>query len=654
MKKTITTSKQLLFAFCLVAATLLTGCSDDNDEPRKSISSEEQQEGSTQVTTGDLTFDISEKPFGADIEEGTRTPEPPVNPDTVEIADNVAAEVIIEHDHIPATRALPKQLRNGTYTIYAIQGGAIKGTLAFTVENGQIKTQLNHMRLPAGTYDICCMNDKVRYYASPINSFGMNHQRAGQELFGVIQNYYISGASQKIPISIMRHSARIRTKITAMMDFPTNVRTKLYSTVNTMPENILYNWVSRIYEISGYGKVNSTATTDYTPIADMTDPKAGTLKAMVANQFQYVMKGTKPSDLLLQITDGGYLYGRAMNTFAPVKISSTTQQFEFNKSYTIHVRLIPNFRYLFHDGSIDYLRNKGTRIPVALRINDYIGIALTDAAPKEHSNTYTPRWPINVAPQPGEENPSFSSWCTGKAEDRYYYDGKPDWMANRANDEGAMSWQQAITMQKSGYHWTWDPAGTNLYSGFTGSYSTAKVKANHYDYYPAFHWTDCHRDAVRAACVNAGKTDLSHKHFNQQGWWFLPSANEWVVFLTAIGNCGNFQQDFSRKHEITKPNYWQDRIFTLYVSQASAHYYANIINYALTVAGGTPLWDSSGNGFRYFTSTESWSTGTLQSPMAYSVTTDANGRVFLNLENKFVFWTYMTQNRVRVRAFVSL
>ena len=239
MKKTITTSKQLLFAFCLVAATLLTGCSDDNDEPRKSISPEEQQEGSTQVTTGDLTFDISEKPFGADIEEGTRTPEPPVNPDTVEIADNVAAEVVIERDHIPATRALPKQLRNGTYTIYAIQGGAIKGTLAFTVENGQIKTQLNHMRLPAGTYDICCMNDKVRYYASPINSFGMNHQRAGQELFGVIQNYYISGASQKIPISIMRHSARIRTKITAMMDFPTNVRTKLYSTVNTMPENIL-------------------------------------------------------------------------------------------------------------------------------------------------------------------------------------------------------------------------------------------------------------------------------------------------------------------------------------------------------------------------------------------------------------------------------
>lgn len=227
-------------------------------------------------------------------------------------------------------------------------------------------------------------------------------------------------------------------------------------------------------------------------------------------------------------------------------------------------------------------------------------------------------------------------------------------MTNQANDEGALTWQQAIAMQKSGYHWTWDPAGTNLYIGFTGSYSTAKVKVNHYDYYPAFHWTDCHRVTVRDACINAGKTDLSHKHFNQQGWWFLPSVNEWVVFLTAIGHCGNFQEDLSRKHEITKPGYYQDRIFTFYASQASAHYYANIINYALTVAGETPLWDNGGNGFRYFTSTESWGTGTLKSPMAYSLTTDANGREFLNIENKFVALPYVTGNRVRVRAFVTL
>ena len=607
------------------------------------------------MTADNLTFDISEKPFGAD-EEATRSSEQPARPDTIELADGVTAAVTVERDEAPATRALPKQLRNGTYTIYAIQGSEVKGTLAFTVENGQIKKQLSLMRLPAGTYDICCMNQNVRY-TQATKTFAMNIGNAGKELFGIIKDCNISGDSQKIPISIMRHSARIRTKITALMDFPTDVRTNLRSYTNAAPANIVYNIATRSYEASGLTTIVPLPgnETDYTPIADMNELVVGTLKAMVANKFQYVLEGTNPSNLWMQILNGGILYGKSMKNFPAVKINSTAQQFLGNHSYTIHVRLIPNFRYLFHDCTIDYLRNKGTRIPVALRINDHIGIALTDAVPKEHPDKYTPRWPIDATSQSELDNNSLLySWCTGHATDRYYYDGKPDWVTNQANDEGALTWQQAIAMQKSGYHWTWDPAGTNLYIGFTGSYSTAKVKANHYDYYPAFHWTDCHRVTVRDACINAGKTDLSHKHFNQQGWWFLPSVNEWVVFLTAIGHCGNFQEDLSRKHEITKPGYYQDRIFTFYASQASAHYYANIINYALTVAGGTPLWDNGGNGFRYFTSTESWGTGTLKSPMAYSLTTDANGRVFLNIENKFVALPYVTGNRVRVRAFVTL
>ena len=250
MKTTITTSKQLLFAFCLAVAALLTGCSNDNDEPRKGTSPQEQtKDGSTEVTADNLTFDISEKPFGAD-EEATRSSEQPARPDTIELADGVTAAVTVERDEAPATRALPKQLHNGTYTIYAIQGSEVKGTLAFTVENGQIKKQLSRMRLPAGTYDICCMNQNVRY-TQATKTFAMNIGNAGKELFGIIKDCNISGDSQKIPISIMRHSARIRTKITALMDFPTDVRTNLRSYTNAAPANIVYNIATRSYEASG-------------------------------------------------------------------------------------------------------------------------------------------------------------------------------------------------------------------------------------------------------------------------------------------------------------------------------------------------------------------------------------------------------------------
>lgn len=94
------------------------------------------------------------------------------------------------------------------------------------------------MRLPAGTYDICCMNQNVRY-TQATKTFAMNIGNAGKELFGIIKDCNISGDSQKIPISIMRHNARIRTKITALMDFPTDVRTNLRSYTNAAPANIV-------------------------------------------------------------------------------------------------------------------------------------------------------------------------------------------------------------------------------------------------------------------------------------------------------------------------------------------------------------------------------------------------------------------------------
>ena len=85
------------------------------------------------------------------------------------------------------------------------------------------------------------------------------------------------------------------------------------------------------------------------------------------------------------------------------KLQNGTYRLYANGSYVLRMRLVPNHRYLFHDGTIDYMRNKGTRIPVALRINDYIGIALSDAAPKKDPNDYTPHPDGMTIPAPGDE-----------------------------------------------------------------------------------------------------------------------------------------------------------------------------------------------------------------------------------------------------------
>jgi len=98
------TSKQIFFAFCLLGTILLGSCNSDNDEPTKGpVQEEEQQEGSTQIETGGIKFDLSEQPFGADTEEGSRTPEPMATTDTVQLCEDVSAEVTLEREHIPAT-----------------------------------------------------------------------------------------------------------------------------------------------------------------------------------------------------------------------------------------------------------------------------------------------------------------------------------------------------------------------------------------------------------------------------------------------------------------------------------------------------------------------------------------------------------------------
>ena len=78
---------------------------------------------------------------------------------------------------------------------------------------------------------------------------------------------------------------------------------------------------------------------------------------------------------------------------------------EPNATYLLNVKLIKVFKYVFDDGTVGFLRNKGTRKPIALVISetDRSAIALHDA-----NNGVQTIWTVNrrIYNNPVAEHPS--------------------------------------------------------------------------------------------------------------------------------------------------------------------------------------------------------------------------------------------------------
>ena len=640
-------SKQFLMLLCLASLGLLAGCSSDvpGNGPEPNPKPETQVDTATLVKSGNLTFAISEKPFDADLDTDTRAYEPPMVTDTVELADGVEAEITIERDKPASGTRGPtpeiKHLRDGHYHIFAYQGGVRKGWLHFIVQGGQLNAW-GKMMLEPGTYDLCCFNTKVTY-PTDFSWFGMNIGNAGQELFGVAKNVYIGGLDYKIPISIGHHSARIRTKIFAMMDIPTDVRTKLYSKPNTAPANIVYRPATGNFETSGTTTINTVNTTAYTAAADINVPGVGTMKTMLANDYQYVMAGTKPSDLIMHITNGSKLYGKEMYKYNHVAISSSTQQFLSNRSYTISVKLLPNFKYVFEDGYRRYLRNRGNHIPVALAFSDHLGIALSDAHPIGYPNDLCPSTYIPIRTGPQWKLLSWSATVKTRVHELGYTFFSP---RNNLPGFPFTSWEEAFNDNSSGRAWTWDPNCTsdiNFDHGGSVSYLSMiqRVKGNAQQYptyldiiFPAFYWAAQYPLVKRQEAQAAGLTDLAGL---SQELWFLPSASEWNQFLKAIG----FSGSFSPVTPATRKTH------------GVANYNAGMIDYALRKAGGTPFWDNTGLGYNYWTSSEyEIHPNSLDGYAAFTIGPNSTGQVFVFAQPKQMDDTSFAP-RLRVRSFVA-
>lgn len=596
-------SRKLFLVLCTVLfIALLPACSSDNEEqvnPQKP-----QDENSTVVDLGNVKFDISEMPFGEDIEKKTRTAEQPLMTDTVVLSKSVEAEVTLEQEELPVTRGVKNGLSDGTYRMMVYQANTFKGKISFTVSGGNI-TYLEKLILQQGTYDFYCCNDKVEFNQVE-NKFKVEVDNAGTALIGITKNVQVSGIKKTVNFPIKHVGTRIKTRLTALMPFPGDVQAKLISTPNGAIGDVIYDIPTGTYSSSKQSTL-SFPTTAYTAATDIYDPTLlANIYAMESSDYRYMLQNNTLTNLMLQFTNSGQLYRKAMSSYGALKINSGTQQMLAGHSYVLRVKLKPAFRYLFQDGTTGYLRDKGNRIPVALVLNKRLGVALYDS----HVNS--------------DFVPSYFSG--GVLQGNWSVTGQQD------NDRifSLTQWNDAITTVTSGAHWTWAAGGTLNHTNpaYNGSKGAKR------ETYPAFYWADAYRKDMLTRCQNEGKaydTDL----LAQTGRWFLPSVNEWMVLLDNLG--------FGNHNGLLVPGGVASGI------PISTWYNILIVKHAFISAGGWALWDDTDpQGRYYWTSTE----GPIPT-QAYIITTRPDFYFFLSPANKnLIGLPYNYTKAFRVRAFV--
>ena len=596
-------SRQLfLVPFAMLCLALFSACSSNEQV----IPQNPQDENSTIVDLGNVKFDISEMPFGEDTEDKTRTAEQPLMADTVVLSKSVEAEVTLERERTPVTRGVKHGLSDGAYRLVVYQANVFKTQVGFTVAGGKI-TYLEKLILNDGNYDFYCCNDKVEFKQGE-NKFKVEFDNAATALIGSIKNVHVSGVRQTISFPMKHVGTRIKTRLTALMPFPNEgVQAKLVSVPNGALGDMIYDIPTGVYSSSKLRTLDFPAS-NYTKVADVYDPSLkANIYAMESSEYRYVLLNNTLTNLMLQFTNTGQLYRKAMNAYGALRINSNTQYMLAGHSYVLRVKLKPTFRYLFQDGTVGYLRDKGNRMPVALVLNNNLGIALTDS---HVGNDYVP---------------SYSSG--GVLQGNWSVTGQRD------NDRlfQLTQWNDAITTTTSGAHWTWAAGGTYNHANAAHNGS----KGDKREVYPAFYWADAYREEMKNKCVSEGKLFDSNL-LTQKGRWFLPSVNEWMYLLKNVG--------FSNPNSLFAPG-----------GVATGHpisvwYNILIVRQAFMVAGGAPLWDDTDpQGRYYWTSTE----GSL-TDKAYIITVRPDWNFFLSDQKKNLTGFPITYTKAfRVRAFVT-
>ena len=486
----------------LPAIMLFAACSNN----KESLSQE--KEGFTSVE-----FTVTEQSFGVDTEMGTRGIENVSQPDYVDIGDGIEAEVITERDTVPLmsnTRAITS---DNHYTILAYKRGS--NTIA-----GELKgkfDKVKHTFVPdAGRSDRLIL-EAWQHYDFIAYTDEYAGQRVGNKLtilaqhidkmrIGVLEDVQIQNTKrQVINFQLTPLASRFRTKIVALIDIPADVKAKLGLANNLGASSGEYDLVSRSLS-SPFTETISPVDQTYS-ITGTYDDQGTILKARTAAEYATFLG--LPNDLegfQLQFVSGKIYNGKLSGS--PRRLSKTKIPRTLGGSYTIRIKLMPRFKYLFEDGIAGYRSEPGR---------------------KNHT-------PVGLVVAP---NLAMSLWnCKGQplsyvdVKGHYHYAWGPG--LYQYNEVAPMNKPSvAFAYPESGKHWTWDASGSSngtTVKAKTTSFRAFCVAANFYK--------------ELEPRLPAGQT-LAAK-LKGDGAWFLPSLKSWLEVYKTLS--------FTNGSELVKRN----------------------------------------------------------------------------------------------------
>ena len=456
--------KQILFA--VGAAFLLAACTGNENI-------ENEQKKTVEIEN----ITITEEPFEPEAPSTTRAAQAP---QIVDLGDGITAEVSLTEDAQEQPAQTRTAIADGHYTIYVTKptgitppgtSAPILAKLSGTVQGNKFVRDASSpkMRIPADTYTFVCVNDAFPYSSA----FVLTNDLDNPQMATVTMP--ISGDMVEIPF-VMKHRQilRVRFQITSYTNEGHGISGKLsFSSITTIS----------YYDIEGrwFGALPGNFTSGtYTFAESPVTPSAYTQVIKRTTDYRYFISGTPGSSAQFSI-DGGTIYGKSLAGKAfPLTAISQLQE---NKSYTCNIKLKPSVLYLFQDGTVGVLADKGTRTPIGIVVKEKtttekgLAIALKDAG-------------------------QGLSW------------GPDNVKANDVQIEfnDGFNVNPAYSTNMGGYRYTWEKSGS-------GDGNTVKGETPIFSVFYA------------AAQYNPGVTVTG----NNVSKWFLPSAGEFRLFFINVG-----------------------------------------------------------------------------------------------------------------------
>ncbi|EHO66175.1 hypothetical protein HMPREF9944_02398 [Segatella maculosa OT 289] len=481
--------KKILFIAGLVSTMLLAACSSEESVVK--------EDGKVNAAKG-ITFRLTEEAFvpgvtnnGKAGAKGTRA----IETQTVNLGNGLVAEVSLEPDTADmapaATGVTRATVSDGHYTIYAVDASnvrhdGIKGTMTSGVFTPDVAGQ--EWFLNGGeTYTFVCINDAVTDNGTGLRYTYSMPAGINQNAMIGVTTHTVSNTEHDVVAFTMRHqNARIRYQVTSYTTPCVGAKFGIGGSVSGTGYGITdYDVKGTQTARSGgflaisFGPITMTADHPMTYSSIVETYKTSTPYVYYPDAFplmyaQYTMSS-------------GTLYGESLQAkvFPTALMNSTTLQ--KNHSYVYNIKVKPSVLYLFQDGTVGTLADKGTRTPIGVVVKEKTAteegtaVALKEATVSGNNDfTYS--------------TPYGSSSMFATTNSTTYAD-----INDGQNDV-------------NGYKWTWE-AASNPHDHV--------VKANKYQDYTPYYAAGHYVPDVAVTGANVGH-------------WYLPALGDWALLFKAL------------------------------------------------------------------------------------------------------------------------